>query len=500
MMVYGTALVALLGSLLTWAEPPPANLDFSAGLAGWEGEGFTLLKPPKGREAEGPAVTSQELGNVTKKALLHRAIVIPPGSGVIRFSAFAVRPPQTPSNENLDVVLMASGRRLIPKRIRKENGWEKATGLLTREGGVAPTYIWPVADFVGQSVRIALVDQDTRPGCYVYCTGFEIIPANIFDGDEFSQFMVKLYSEKNLPSMRRYDTPHFIAIGNADEEWSVLRLRDCEMLYNAFYDHFRSRGFPVHEPENKLMVAMFDSQTGFEAYLNRKMSPLITGIYHPQSNRLVTYDYGQNSSFVSGKKKAEQQTQRQSSDLERRNNLETMNRKAQEMRTRANIATIMHETAHQMSFNCGLLDRSADTPIWLGEGLATYCEATKNGSWQGIGELNPERMSALSKWGRDPQQLIPLRSMVSRDDWLRGQKDESRSLLGYAQSWALFRMLMEEQPKGMERYLKIIKPRRNSEARLGDFAEAFGGDLPAMQLRHVEYIKRLLAQESAGKP
>jgi hypothetical protein len=497
--VYGTAVALLAGSLLAWADPP-ANLDFSAGtLAGWEGEGFTLLKPPKGRETEGCAITSQEQGNVGKKALLHRAIVIPPGAGVIRFSAFAMRPVNTPANDNLDVVLMASGRRIIPKKVRKENGWDKTTGLLTRAAGGAPIYIWPVADYVGQTLRIALVDQDDRPGCYVYCTGFEIIPANIFDGDEFSQFMVKLAKEKNLPEMRLYHTQHFLGIGNADEDYCEDRLRDCETLYNAFYEHFRQRGFPVHQPENKLMVAIFDSQGGYEAYWNGRVPPLFVGLYDRQTNRFVTYDFGKSSSLLSRKKKAEEQVKQKSSDLSRLNNLETINRRTQEFRTLANIGTMMHETAHQISFNCGLLNRFGDVPAWLSEGLATYCESTKNGAWQGIGELDPERVGALVKYGKDPQQLIPLRSLLGRDEW-RAPKDETRLRLGYAQSWALFRMLMEEQPKAMERYLQMIKPRQSKESRLADFADGFG-DISAMQQRHLVYIKNLVASEpTAGKP
>jgi hypothetical protein len=499
--VYGTALAVFLGSLLAAGDAQPANLDFSAGtLAGWEGSGFTLLQPPKGHESNGFAVTSQEQGPTGKKALLHRLIVVPPGAGVIRFSGFAVRPSQTPKNENLDIVLMASGRRLLPKKVRKDSFWEKAAGLLAREGSEAPVYVWPVADYVGQTLRIALVDEDNRPGCYVYCTGFEIIPANVFDGDEFGQFMLRLAQEKKLPQIIRYDTPHFMALSNADVGFSESRLGDCELLFLTFCDHFRRKEFTVHDPENKLMVAMFDSQAGFEAYLNKKMSPMVTGLYHLQSNRLVTYDYGQNSAYVSEKRKAEQQTQRLSTELGRRNNLEKLNRVAQDMRTRTNIGTIMHEVAHQMSFNCGLLDRRGDVPLWIAEGLACYCEATTNGAWQGIGELNPERLSGLSKFGRDPQKLIPLRALLSRDDWLRGQKDENRALLGYAQSWALFRMIMEEQPRAMQKYLEIIKPRRSAEARLADFAQAFGGDLTAMQTRHLDYIQNLIRHDSAEKP
>jgi len=52
-----------------------------------------------------------------------------------------------------------------------------------------------------------------------------------------------------------------------------------------------------------------------------------------------------------------------------------------------------------------------------------------------------------------------------------------RVLIGYAQSWALFRMLMEEQPRAMRQYFELIHPRRTPDHRLADFVEVFGTDL-----------------------
>src|SRR5205085_539242 len=183
-------------------------------------------------------------------------------------------------------------------------------------------------------------------------------------------------------------------------------------------------------------------------------------------NRLVVYDLGQNEAFMSGKKKALDSTRFVPNALEQMRFVESINRQAREFRADMNLGVTMHEAAHHLSFNCGLLNREGDVPLWLAEGLACYCEATSNGVWQGPGELNPQRMSALIGPGRGRGKLLSLTDLVKNDQWARNSKT---LLLGYAQSWALFRLLMEERPKALRSYLTLVYPRRGPEQRLTDF-------------------------------
>src|SRR5262249_39799943 len=159
----------------------------------------------------------------------------------------------------------------------------------------------------------------------------------------------------------------------------------------------------------------------------------------------------------------------------------TVSRMSQDLRTGINIATIMHETAHQLSFNSGLLDRDADVPVWLAEGLACYCESTDTGTWQGVGEPNPDRLPTLAAHG--PEEHNPPRERVEGDGWVRGGGSVRRVVIGYAQSWALFRMLMEERPAALRTYLELVKSRRTPDHRLTDFLECFGADLDRLELR-----------------
>ena len=169
-----------------------------------------------------------------------------------------------------------------------------------------------------------------------------------------------------------------------------------------------------------------------------------------------------------------------------------------EFRDDANIGTVMHEVAHQLSFNGGMLDRDGDVPLWLAEGLACYCESTTNGAWQGVGEPNPMRVEALAARVRGWGPLFALKDLIRSDDWLRGGATAGQAALGYAQSWALFRLLMEEKPEQLRRYLDLIRGRRTPDHRLDDFAEAFGS-FSKMDARYQEYVREIVGREAPRK-
>jgi hypothetical protein len=494
------ALALVLCGALPAQPPAEDNLDFHTGtLAGWEGEGFTIA-PATGR---GPSlacgVTSCDRGKPGTAGFLHRTIVVPAAGGVLRFSAAALRRKGYDADNSLDVVLFGAGKRIIPKRVRVPYGWQEVKLLLTPDRGRPREYLWDLNPYAGQTLRVALIDEDKRPGCHVFCSGFRLQAADEFESRDFAQFMVQITRENKLPAVSRFDTRHFVALSNADDKFSALRLNNCELIYDFFFDHFRRKGFRLREPTTKMMVAVFDSQAGFSAYVGEEMPAMVTGLYHPRTNRLLVYDFGQNEEFVAQRRQAELNSRRIASDLDRKREIETVHRRAQEFRTGTNIATIMHEVAHQLSFNTGLLNRDGDVSLWLAEGLACYCEATDNGAWQGIGEMNPERVHGLTLPAKMNMPYITLRDLIGSDDWLRGKDSARTGLLGYAQSWALFRMLMEERPQQMRYYLNLIYNRKTPENRVADFIQAFGPDLGRLQLRHTEYIKEMIERNYRPK-
>jgi hypothetical protein len=488
-----------LAMLLSAGEPSRAaspNLDFATGtLAGWEQQGNTFqVTTASGR---GPSlscgVCSSDRGTLGRTGLLRFQFVVPQGAGQIHFSAYACRakaPKDWQGNENLDVILAAPGKRVIPKEVLTTRGWEPAPLLLPRWNNQPRQYRWDVSGYVGRTLQIVLGDQDDRPGCHLFCSGFHIVPGESSETQAFTDYMVRLATRNRLAPPVCYHSRHFTALSNAADKFTRLRLNNCELIYHQFFEHFRRKGFTLEQPPGRLMVAIFDSQSGLEAYVGQKISPYITGMYHPATNRLVVYDYGRNEAFVAIKRQALQKSNAFSWHNDKQRYIDTVQRQAQEFRTGANIGTTMHEVAHQLSYNCGMLNRLGNVPCWLAEGLACYCEATSNGAWQGIGEPNPERMNTLAGRG----QLFRLEDLVSSDDWLRKSKSANAILTGYAQSWALFHMLMKDRPRAMRNYLALIYHRRTPKHRLTDFRQAFGDELNRLELDYFEYLKKLVEE------
>jgi hypothetical protein len=477
-------------TLATGQTPALTNLGLEQrSLTGWEGDGFYLTTASARGASAAVGVCSSDSGNPKRKAMLRRVFIVPEGAGEIHFRAYAARGKNCAADHRLNVLLLGSGNRVIPKRVRTTAGWEQQGQLLPRADGRAREYCWDVSRLAGQTLQIAVVDQDDRPGCHVWCAGFRVKRVDDSQQREFTRYILALQRDHKLAPVARYETRHFTAWSNADEDFTAIRLRHCEILYDAFFTHFARKGFRLERPAGRMMVAVFDSQAGFEAYLGRKMPAGVMGIYHPKTNRLVVYDVNQNSAFIATQRKAQDLSRTITLDMDRIQYLDGVTRTLRDHAKDLNVGATMHEVAHQLSFNCGMLNRHGDVPVWLGEGLACYCEATDHGSWQGIGEPNPERLRALAVQLRGGGHLIPLKDLIETDHW---RNLSGWSLVGYAQSWALFRMLMEEQPEKLRRYLTLIWPRRAPDHRLTDFQQAFGGDLNRLEQRYRTYLEALV--------
>jgi hypothetical protein len=151
--------------------------------------------------------------------------------------------------------------------------------------------------------------------------------------------------------------------------------------------------------------------------------------------------------------------------------------------------------SHQLSFNTGMLNRKGDVPVWLAEGLACYCESTDHGTWIGIGEPNHERLHALVLALQGGKKLIPLKDLVSGDTWMgSGESVGQNMLTGYGQSWALFKMFMEERPKALRTYMKSLESRKTPDHRLTDFCQAFGTDLAGLEDAYQLYVANQIKQ------
>jgi hypothetical protein len=437
-------------------------------------------------------VSSRDTGAKGHSAALSREFVVPRDAAALRCSACAVLGKDCAAEGLLDIVLLRPGKGVVPKQVYTDQGWQKVPTLLPGQEAAPAEYMWTVGPYAGQTVRIGLLDQDERPGCSVYCSGFQFQTLDDLREQEFDWFMIGLAQKHNLTPMRRYTSRHFTALSNAGAGFSDWQLRNAELIYALFCDHFGRKGFEVHHPARKLMMALFDSQAGFDAYLGRPLSAHVSGIYHRGHNRLVVYDFGQNPAFQESKQKAERAGQRLAQSIERLRYQGAVDRAANQFQMDANQSTIMHEVAHQLSFNCGLLNRDADVPAWLSEGLACYCESSSDGCWHGIGEASPMRLQVLADCLHQKRSFLSLRELLENDRWVWPPRDAKAILLGYAQSWALFQSLIEEQPQALRNYMLQIYYQRTPERRLADFQQAFGTDLTGLERKHNEYIRNLV--------
>jgi Protein of unknown function (DUF1570) len=474
------------------------NLNFSRGNTdGWEGSGFSLGPARGSGPSTSLAVCSSDRGQPGHTARLQRTLLVPPKVTVLHFRAAAFRPQgvEPMYGKNLDVILDVNGE-ILPREVWTEGSYRDTPALLPSTArSYLREYRWDVSAMAGRRVRVSIIDQDDRPGCFVACGGFRFVSEATSAIASFAHDMGRLPIEKgtaqNSRFMGRLDTRHFVAMGPASDADLEYRLSNCEALYSLFFSHFRKHGFTIQEPSSKMMVAVFDTQSGFEAYLGRRMPTAVTGLYHPESNRLLIYDYESNRGYKASLTRNRELLKMARSDLERDRLNSTINRIERDHRDDTNISTVMHEAAHQLSFNCGLLNRHGDVPLWLAEGLACYCEPSVNGAWQGIGETNPIRASRLA---RVKEAYLPLRDLIVNDNWLRTAKNTDQVLLGYSQSWALFGMLMRDRPRALRHYLVLIGERRTPEHRLADFGAAFGSDLATFEKQYRAYLREAARQ------
>ena len=224
-------------------------------------------------------------------------------------------------------------------------------------------------------------------------------------------------TEAKIGPLASVQSARYVAIGDAPQAFMKVILGDCEQLAQDYFKHFRSHGFPVHPPDDRMIVVMFQDDRSFGRFFNlpsllqaassgRPVQP--AGIYERKTNLLHVFDW---------------------------RNVPMAPRSAHK-----NMETLAHEGTHQLSFNTGLLRREGDTPLCIVEGLGTYGEARKTTGPSDFGRLNLKRMEDLALIQRRVP-WIPLRELLGQDQILRAG-NAARVLLAYAQSWLLVHYLI----------------------------------------------------------
>ncbi|MDR3617766.1 MAG: DUF1570 domain-containing protein [Paludisphaera borealis] len=231
--------------------------------------------------------------------------------------------------------------------------------------------------------------------------------------------------EAGLAAFRSSRTEHFLCLGNAPDSYREAALEICEALAKVYTPHLRDRGFKVAMPPNRMMVVALKDPKSYEAFLGEQPGQAVGGHYDLDANRLVIFDFRPNV----GVSKAEAERQ--------------------------NTFALVHETAHLLCFNTGLLATVHEPPKCVTEGLATYFEMWRPKTRAGVGAINRPRLLAIRQASQGDVSWIETSRLLVEDELFT---DEKTQQLAYGQCWLLLHYLLQSptwQPKLVE-YLKTL--------------------------------------------
>lgn len=272
---------------------------------------------------------------------------------------------------------------------------------------------------------------------------------------------VESYAKKQgFKSFRNKKSKHYIAIGNAPDDYLRITLRDCETVALDYMDHFRRKGFELAFPDDRMTAVVLADEREYVKFLGR--DPNALGLYWHNTNWLVVQDFRNVPMYA------------------RRGGA-------------ANLRVLAHEATHQLTFNTGMLNRTGDTPGCIAEGLGSYGEIRRPDVRVEPGQINNKRLDDLAHMRR-ALGWIPLERLVT-DDVMRRPSNSNEQELYYAQSWLLVHYMLTEPARlpQFRDYLKTIFKRKNGRNRLED-ARAHWGDLDKLDTELKRYSVRLLTK------
>jgi hypothetical protein len=266
-----------------------------------------------------------------------------------------------------------------------------------------------------------------------------------------------------LEAFRSSLSEHYLGIGDAPDAFRDAALKRCEALASTYLLYFQDKGFAVALPARKLTAVILKDQASYLAFAGQAPGANVGGHYDLDTNRLVIFD------FRPGAGQAQQP--------------------AVGNPERVNSFTLSHETTHQLTFNTGLLERTADVPLAVSEGLAMYAELWRPDVKSSLGMINRPRLEVLLNPANPPVQWIPLEKLLTDDALLQQAATEQ---LACAEAWVFVHYALRTTaalPK-FRTYLDTIRPRRDAANRRADAIAALG-DLDRLDLALRKHARRL---------
>lgn len=342
------------------------------------------------------------------------------------------------------------------------------------------------------SGRIIAKDGDNslaiqlRDGQILLFEGENILEESKDEGEfvPYTKEELKTILKDEFPnSFSIHESKHYLIVHNTSNVYAAWSATLFEKLYTAFFSYWKKK-IELTEPEYPLVVVIFASQPQFAEYAKRDLGEhvpeALRAYYQKHSNRIFMYDITETAAALGN---ANRITNREISVI--------LNQPGAEF----NVATIIHEAAHQVAFNSGLHERFSAYPLWLCEGLAMMFETpqmNRSGVWVPGIRMNGRRLHTLALY-MQARPDDPLRAIVMSDSPL--QKGNVGSVTNaYAVSWGLTYYLAMKRPADFQKYIRLMAEKENfvtasPEERLKDFEDVFGDNWPKMLNDMIKYYE-----------
>lgn len=236
-----------------------------------------------------------------------------------------------------------------------------------------------------------------------------------------------------------YRTQHFVIVHESSREFAKWCAMFVERLHRTYHAFWRNQGLGLENPEFPLVVVVYKDRLSFERHCRSEAGTGVSGIlgyYSQHSNLVHVYDMTP----------AIDKTMTAS-----RWSPAVLNHRLGERQ----IATLVHEAAHQLACNTGLQTRLAPYPTWLSEGLALFFETpdlAHQKGWSGIGAIHRQKLADYLVAKRDGLQ-VSWKEVVEGDEHFT---DGNSALAAYSQSWLLTYYLYKKQRDAFVRYVQFM--------------------------------------------
>ncbi len=249
-----------------------------------------------------------------------------------------------------------------------------------------------------------------------------------------------------------FESKNFLAIGDATPRYCREALDVCEAVAIDYQKHFKDKGFELDWPKDRMTVVVLASPQSYAAFEGGFVDQVIGGHYDLGENRLVTFD----ARLRDSKSKAGSLIPEEDNTLQ-----------------------LVHETIHLLTFNTGLLDRKADVPDLVSEGLATYGETWRPRRKGAIGANNLRRLQGFRKEQKPGGVTwIPFDQLLADDKIINDDKTQQ---VGYFEAWRFVHKMMSNPGRAAKfrGYLQALKG-ATEPARRAEVAREHLGDLSAL--------------------